>query len=196
MTRDKLNDAAIVLNRVFRSEGIKYGIFGGYAIGTFGGTRSTKDIDCLASTSKEQVLKLLTLKDGFEPISQSRDDYVAFLWDEKVNSTNPVLVEVFCEKFPGAEYSMEHISFTIISIKGGSFGNGVASFLDPIYLFKGKLHAAAARFKYYDGADLRSLASRYEEELQEYADKLNLKDVGIAVKRHPELLPINLNYQV
>ncbi|KAH7237913.1 ser/Thr protein phosphatase [Fusarium solani] len=59
----------------FDREGINFGIFGGYAIGTMGGTRESKDIDCLASVTKEQIISLLDNKEGFQAISQNRQDY-------------------------------------------------------------------------------------------------------------------------
>lgn len=100
MHQDHLNDAAIALSRALSNAGIKFGIFGGYAITVLGGQRETKDIDCFAAPSKQVVINLLDGKDGFVVVPQTREDYVAFLWSETPKSTT-VLVEVFCEQFPG-----------------------------------------------------------------------------------------------
>lgn len=96
MRQERLNDAAIALNRILSRNGIKFGIFGGYAVGILGGPRESKDVDCLASVTKKQIISLLDGKEGFQCIPQSREDYVAFFWSER-----PVLVEIFCERFPG-----------------------------------------------------------------------------------------------
>ncbi len=79
MLQQRLNDAAIALHQVLDRENIHFGIFGGYAISTIRGVRESKDIDCLTSTSKEQIIKLLDGKEGFVAVPQSRTDYVAFL---------------------------------------------------------------------------------------------------------------------
>lgn len=101
MLQDRLNDAAIALHRVLTHSNIHFGIFGGYAIGVLGGNRESKDIDCIASISKEQILTVLDGKDGFSAIPQSRQDYVAFLWSDKPDRSQAVLVEIFCERFSG-----------------------------------------------------------------------------------------------
>ncbi|OAA61259.1 hypothetical protein SPI_05283 [Niveomyces insectorum RCEF 264] len=82
MIQERLNDAAIALHRVLSRENISYGIFGGYAIGIMGGVRESKDVDCLASVSKSQIIQLLDKKEGFQAIPQSREDYVAFFWSD------------------------------------------------------------------------------------------------------------------
>ncbi|RCI14421.1 hypothetical protein L249_6186 [Ophiocordyceps polyrhachis-furcata BCC 54312] len=81
----RLNDAAIALYRVLNRQNIAFGIFGGYAIGTIGGVRESKDIDCLASVSKDQILQLLDRKEGFQAVPQTRQDYAAFLWSDKAD---------------------------------------------------------------------------------------------------------------
>ncbi|KAK6222222.1 hypothetical protein QIS74_04477 [Colletotrichum tabaci] len=187
MIQGRLNDAAITLHRVLRQEGISFGIFGGYAIGAIGGVRESKDIDCLASVSKDQIIRVLNSREGFQAIPQSRQDYVAFLWSDHADRRNAVLVEIFCEKFPGAQFSMENVPCRPISIQGISFGPGTSSFLDPFYLFKGKLRAAATRAKFHDSADLRMLASRHAQVIRPRADELNPDKVLRA--------PIELNTQ-
>jgi hypothetical protein len=101
MLQDRLNDAAIALSRVLSDARIKFGIFGGYAIAVLGGQRESKDIDCVAALSKQAVISLLDGRHGFVAVPQTRDDYVAFLWSNNTNRANAVLVEIFCEQFPG-----------------------------------------------------------------------------------------------
>jgi len=101
MIQTRLNDAAIALHRVLGRHGIRFGIFGGYAVATLGGARESKDIDCLASVTKQQVIGIMNGQEGFQAIPQSREDYVAFLWSDKPNRAHAVLVEIFCEQFPG-----------------------------------------------------------------------------------------------
>jgi hypothetical protein len=60
--------------------GIKHGIFGGYAIGSLSGPRESKDIDCIASINKDQLISILHGKNGFQAIPRSRDDRVTFFW--------------------------------------------------------------------------------------------------------------------
>ena len=98
MIQSRLNDAAIALNRVMAAANIKYGIFGGYAVTTLGGPRESKDVDCLASANKEQIITLLDGKEGFKYINQARVDYVAF---EKPKDPRAVLVEIFVAQFQG-----------------------------------------------------------------------------------------------
>lgn len=101
MIQNRLNDAAISLHRVLTRHNVHFGIFGGYAIGVLGGARESKDIDCVASVSKQQIIALLDGKDGFSAMPQSRQDYVAFVWSDKPDRRRAVLVEIFCEQFAG-----------------------------------------------------------------------------------------------
>ena len=59
--------------------------------------------------------------------------------------------------------------------------------LDPFYIFKGKLGAAATRQKYHDAADLRWLERKYRNILHEHCDEINIGYVGLALKRSLEL---------
>ncbi|KAH7119386.1 ser/Thr protein phosphatase [Dactylonectria estremocensis] len=183
----RLNDAAITLHGILSRQGIDFGIFGGYAIGTMGGAHESKDIDCLASVTKEQIISLLDNEEGFQAISQSRQDYVAFLWSDRADRSHAVLVEIFCEQFPGAQYSMMDVPRTAIPIQGLSLGQGSSFFLDPFYLFKGKLRAAATRGKFHDSADLRMLGGKYKADIESRAHELNVQYLGLALKRYPEL---------
>ncbi|KAK7518998.1 hypothetical protein IWZ03DRAFT_375200 [Phyllosticta citriasiana] len=126
-----------------QASGIKFGIFGGYAVSVLGGNRESKDVDCIVSVSKQEILHILDGKNGFKALPQTREDYVAFLWSE-----NPTeLVEIFCAKFPGSRYTLQNIQATIHTVSGAKLGTKPASFLDPFHIFKGKLHAAATRGK-------------------------------------------------
>ena len=97
MIQSRLNDAAIALHRILAVASIKYGVFGGYAISSLGGPRDSKDIDCPASASKEEMINLSGGKDGFKYIDQLRPDYVAFLWSEKSKDSRAVVVEIFVD---------------------------------------------------------------------------------------------------
>ena len=55
----------------------------------------------LASVSKDKAIELLDGVESFVAIPQSRRDYVAFLWSDKPDRSQAVLVEIFCEQFPG-----------------------------------------------------------------------------------------------
>ncbi|WEW54789.1 hypothetical protein PRK78_000214 [Emydomyces testavorans] len=151
MYQARLNDASIALFRVLHSAGIKHGIFGGYAIAVLGGPRESKDVDCIASVSKAQIISILNNKEGFQYIDQSRDDYVAFLWSDRPDRAQAVLVEIFVEAFEGNTHNMQTV---LRQVSGQVFASGHASFLDPAYIFKGKLRAAATRSKFHDSADL------------------------------------------
>lgn len=116
MQLTRLNDAAIALHRVLASANVKHGIFGGYAVAALGGPRDSKDIDCLASVSKAQIVQLLNGRDGFTMLDSARNDYVAFFWSEKAKDPHAVLVEIFTESFPcklgKALYSLGLINLT------------------------------------------------------------------------------------
>jgi hypothetical protein len=57
MVHARLNDAAIALYQVLQQAGIKHGIFGGFTVASLVGPRESKDVDCIASVSKEQIIK-------------------------------------------------------------------------------------------------------------------------------------------
>ncbi|KAK8202698.1 hypothetical protein IWZ01DRAFT_109472 [Phyllosticta capitalensis] len=178
-----LNDAAIAIYTALEASGIKFGIFGGYAVSVLGGNRESKDVDCIVSASKQEILRVLDGKNGFTAIPQTREDYVAFLWSEHP----AVLVEIFCARFPGSIYTLQNIQATTRDVSGAKLGARPASFLDPFYIFKGKVHAAAMRDKFHDAADVRWLESHFRDHIKARKDKLDLRSVGLAVKRYPEL---------
>jgi hypothetical protein len=74
-----------------------------------------------------------------------------------------------------------------MAINGQVTGKGTSSFLDPFHIFKGKLRAAALRAKFHDAADLRWLETRCSQDIRARRQELNLKYVGLAMKRYPEL---------
>jgi len=82
---------------------------------------------------------------------------------------------------------MGHLQPRAVAINGETLGNGTSAFLDPVYLFKGKLRAAATRAKFHDSADLRWLEGHFPQELQTRRAELNLQYIGLALKRYPEL---------
>lgn len=82
---------------------------------------------------------------------------------------------------------MRNVQASLATINGQSLGSGPSAFLDPVYLFKGKLRAAATRAKFHDSADLRWLEGYFGQVIQPRVAELNLQYVGLATKRYPEL---------
>lgn len=82
---------------------------------------------------------------------------------------------------------MRGIQANIRTVNGEELGSGLASILDPFYLFKGKLRAAATRSKFHDSSDLRWLEDRYHSTIQARKTELSLEYIGLALKRYPEL---------
>ncbi|KAK8237149.1 hypothetical protein IWZ00DRAFT_89641 [Phyllosticta capitalensis] len=87
----------------------------------------------------------------------------------------------------GSIYTLQNIQATTRDVSGAKLGTRPASFLDPFYIFKGKVHAAAMRDKFHDAADVRWLESHFRDHIKARKDKLDLRSVGLAVKRYPEL---------
>ena len=200
MRTPRLNDAAIALSCILTQAGVKFGIFGGFAILCLGGVRESKDVDCIASITKPQILELLNDRDGFSALPQTRQDYVAFIWSTFANESigDSVLVEVFCADFPGewtiipnssdiewltvylgSQYSMSAVQLFNTEIQGEHLGKGSTYVLDPSFIFEGKLSAAALRDKFHDAADLRWLEAHYPQ--------LNMICIGLVLKTHPEM---------
>ena len=82
---------------------------------------------------------------------------------------------------------MNHVLTNIASISGTTQGTGDVVILDPIYLFKGTLRAAAQRSQFRHSADLRWLESRFSQQIRARSHELNLEFIGAAIKRHAEL---------
>lgn len=101
MRQSRLSDAAIAVHSVLSKADLKFGIFGGYALSILGNPRETAGVDCLVAVDKQQIVDVMDGKEGFVVIPQTRLDYVAFLWTERPDKREAVLVQIFCEKFPG-----------------------------------------------------------------------------------------------
>lgn len=82
---------------------------------------------------------------------------------------------------------MRGIQATARTVNGQKLGSGISCFLDPFYLFKGKLRAAATRSKFHDSADLRWLEGQHRTAIQARKTELSLQYIGLAMKRYPEL---------
>jgi hypothetical protein len=82
---------------------------------------------------------------------------------------------------------MNNVVTLNVSVSGQLAASGPVSLLDPVYIFKGKLRAAATRGKFHDSADIRWLASRSADKLKAQRSDFNLDHVGLAIKRYPEL---------
>ena len=81
---------------------------------------------------------------------------------------------------------MKNVVMHDFNVSGQVNPTGVISLLDPVYIFKGKLSAAALRGKFHDSVDLRWLANRSTEHLKSKGKEFNLSLVGLAIKRYPE----------
>lgn len=82
---------------------------------------------------------------------------------------------------------MENVQPVFKQVAGQSIGAGIIAHLDPVYIFKGKVRAAATRAKFHDSADLRWLERTSNAVLQQRKGELSLEYVGLAMKRYPEL---------
>jgi hypothetical protein len=59
--------------------------------------------------------------------------------------------------------------------------------LDIVYIFKGKVNAAANRPKVSDCSDIEFLYARFESYLRTQVHRINVQDAGKAIKRYPSL---------
>lgn len=91
---------------------------------------------------------------------------------------------------------MDRLQTSQVTLQGFHLGTGVSTFADPVALFKGKLCAAATRNKFHDSADLRMLLTRFEGRIKPKIGELNLKYVGLAIKRYTILETIFKNLGV
>jgi len=82
---------------------------------------------------------------------------------------------------------MQNVQPEVHQVTGQGHIAGPISLLDPVYVFKGKLSAAAARNKFHDSADLRWLEKNFSGKLRARKNELNFLDVIPAIKRYPEL---------
>lgn len=79
---------------------------------------------------------------------------------------------------------MNTLRTTRLELQGLKLGHGQSTFVEPFALFKGKLCAAATREKFHDSADLRVLMTRHGDQIRTRIGELNLKYVGLAIKRY------------
>ena len=82
---------------------------------------------------------------------------------------------------------MRNVQPRQILVHGPVNGTRPISLLDPVYIFKGKLRAAALRGKFTDSADLRWLESHFRDQLRRNKSQFDLRYVGLALRRYPEL---------
>jgi hypothetical protein len=59
--------------------------------------------------------------------------------------------------------------------------------LDIVYIFKGKVNAAANRPKISDCSDIEFLYARFQSYLRTHVHRINIQDAGKAIKRYPSL---------
>lgn len=93
------------------------------------------------------------------------------------------LIRLGAPRYRATDIKLRHVTVVGDVLKGD---NSIC-LLDPFYIFKGKLRAAATRQKYHDAADLRWLENKYRNILQERCNEINIGYVGLALKRSPEL---------
>ncbi|KAF8539531.1 hypothetical protein BDD12DRAFT_91696 [Trichophaea hybrida] len=199
-----LCDAALALSRILTFHRIHHGFFGGFAIlsTTSSPSRETKDLDVLVSSSKSSITSLLSARHGWLEIPQSREDYVAYFYKSPHSSSSSSTFSsssseeeqeeerpepmVLVEMFVGHQASRFPVLQNCI-LKGKHMGVSYVPILDPEYLFRGKLHAAATRGKQGDALDILYLVESYGNELREAAGGMDKTVVKHAVQRHPEL---------
>lgn len=74
----------------------------------------------------------------------------------------------------------------VLNVSGNN-GSGSSVYFDPVYLFKGKLSAAATRAKFHDAVDLRWLEQNFHSKLAEQVAAFSPRLIGLAIARYPEL---------
>jgi hypothetical protein len=89
--------------------------------------------------------------------------------------------------FLGAQYSMQNVRMVTQPVYGERRGCVYAHFLDPFFLFKEMLRAAAYRNKGHDELDLKYLVNRYADAIRAGASTLNYETIGLALRRHFDL---------
>lgn len=201
-----LCDAALALSRILTFHRIHHGFFGGFAILSTAASpaRETKDLDVLVAASKAGVTALLSARHGWLEIPQNREDYVAYFYrsphplssaasstsgasddddDEEEKPAPMVLVEMFVGHKVSSRFPVSQNCI----LRGRHMGVSYVPILDPAYLLRGKLHAAATRGKQGDAQDILYLVDEYGESLRERLDSVDKTVVRQACLRHPEL---------
>ena len=77
---------------------------------------------------------------------------------------------------------MQTITIRIVPVRGHS-----VRLLDIVYIFKGKVNAAANRPKVSDCSDIEYLYAHFESHLRQHVHRINVQDAGKAIKRYPSL---------
>ncbi|KAK7525489.1 uncharacterized protein IWZ02DRAFT_237616 [Phyllosticta citriasiana] len=167
--QQRLKDAAIAMYATLQASGIKFGIFGGYAVSVLGGNRESKDVDCIVSVSKQEILHILDGKNGFKALPQTREDYVAFLWSE-----NPTeLVEIFCAKFPDTPSKTSKRPSTPSQAPNSAPSRPPSS--TPSTSSRASCTQPPRGEKFHDAADLRWLESHFRDHIKARKDGLDLR---------------------
>ncbi|OAP54606.1 hypothetical protein AYL99_11054 [Fonsecaea erecta] len=180
----RLYQAAVDLDEVLTENGIGYGCFGGWAINAIGYDRGTKVIDCLVGAENDDINGIFSNKPGWHRIPGQREDYIAFIVGEK---TENILVEMFPASTK-ASVSTEAMKSTMrtIAIRTVPARGYPMYLLEIVYIFKGKVNAAANRPKASDCDDIEYLCA-HESHLREHVHQINVEDAGKAAKRYPSL---------
>lgn len=82
---------------------------------------------------------------------------------------------------------MNTVSTQRVQVSGEKLGVKVTNILDPVFIYKRKLQAAATRAKHSDSADLLYLEAKHNAALRARNRDLNRRHVGMALKRYPHL---------
>ena len=85
---------------------------------------------------------------------------------------------------------MQPVVPKVLQVRGEKLGDRPTSILDEVYIFKGKLRAAAIRAKGSDAADLAYLESTCPDKLRTGAGQFSRYYAGLALKRYPHLVPV------
>ena len=85
------------------------------------------------------------------------------------------------------EASMTAVTTRQVQVAGEKSGSRATKILDPVFICKGKLQAAATRAKHSDAADLLFLEGKHNAELQARKEVFNRRHVGMAMKRYTHL---------
>ncbi|KAF8471857.1 hypothetical protein BDZ91DRAFT_479012 [Kalaharituber pfeilii] len=186
MLHQTLCDAAIACSTILTAYGISHAFFGGFAIleicrlnsPTY---RESKDVDCLVSGDKDEVVKIFEGRSDWMLIPQTREDYVAFFWKNPAGG-EMVLVELFV----GSKESQVP-KFHLHDITSPLFGKATIPILSAEALFRGKLNACATRSKESDVSDLMFLLTKFPQEAKAGGKKVGRKVIAAAISRWPEL---------
>lgn len=187
MHHQSLCDAAISVSAILTAHHIRHAFFGGFAILEKCGTayRESKDIDCLVSGDKEDVIQIFQGRPEWMVIPQAREDYVAFFWrnpSPRSNERELVLVELFVGvKHSHVPRSKSH------PVYSPSLGAASIPILSEEFLFRGKLNACATRSKSSDVADVLFLIATFPRQVRVGGKKIDKKVVAMALGRYPHL---------